>query len=149
MKRPQKIVRWLHVEKEEREPFVDYNGKPLYKYFVSLPYWIIQSFREPFYVRVEISKKHPCWVDMKKDEDSEEVKKYFKKYWSKKMGKMRKLNHNYMLISTQAMGKGWFKSLEDFNNYHRELGELNKKYLTDNLPLPVDNKEAQHYIAKV
>jgi len=128
MKQPKKVVKWLHVEKREREPFVDYNGKPLYEYFVTLPYWIIRSLREPFYVRVEISKKHPCYRDMKEDENSQEVSKYFKKHWSEKMGKMRKLNHNYMLIATVVQPKAFFKSMEDYENYHRELGELNKKY---------------------
>ncbi len=128
IKQPKKFVKWLHVDKRKREPFVDYNGKPLYEYFVTLPYWIMRSLREPFYVRVEIGKKHPCYREMNEDEKAKEVFKYFKKHWSEKMGKMRKLNHNYMLVSTVVQPRAFFKSLEDYENYHRELRELNKKY---------------------
>jgi len=56
------------------------------------------------------------------------VMEYFSRNWHKKMAKMRKLNSNYLLVATEATGKGWFQSIEDYNNYHKELRELNKKY---------------------
>ena len=63
------------------------------------------------------------------EENHEEYRQYYKKNWAKKVTKMRKMNHGYMLVSTQGMGKDWFKSIEDYENYHNELRELNKKYL--------------------
>lgn len=128
MKRPGKIIKWLPTESERNGVFVDYNGKPAYRYFVTIPYWLIRAFKKPSYVKVEISGKLPCFADRQKDEDHDNTMAYFSRNWHKKMAKMRKLNSNYLLVATEALGKGWFQSIEDYNNYHKELRELNKKY---------------------
>jgi hypothetical protein len=71
-----------------------------------------------------------------KEENHDETEKYLNKNWSSKLTKMRKINHNYMLVSTTAKGQSWFKTLEDYNNYHKELHNLNVKYgLLHNSPV--------------
>jgi hypothetical protein len=128
MKKPQKIIKWLFVDRKLREPFVDHNGKPLYTYFIELPYWIVKAYN-PFQVKVEISNDHLSYAERVSEENREETEKYVKENWSKKLDKMRKVNNNYMLVSTVAVSKEGFKSMEDYENYHRELQELNRRYL--------------------
>lgn len=126
MKRPDKIIKWLHIDRKTREPFVDHNGKPLFDYSIEIPYWIAKAYN-PQYARVEI-RMQPLSFSLMAEEENPEAKEYFKANWSAKLSKMRKMNHNYLLVSTKAMGQSWFKSLKDYNNYHKELCELNKKY---------------------
>jgi hypothetical protein len=127
MKRPEKIVKWLHVERKPNDPFLDHNGTPLFDYFIELPYWIAKAYH-PFYVKVEVRSTPISYADMMKEENKEEVDNYFKENWAKKLTDMRKLNHNYLLVSTKAMAQDGFKSIEDYNSYHKELQELNRKY---------------------
>jgi hypothetical protein len=127
VKRPEKIIKWLHVDRKPHEPFVDHNGKPAFNYFIELPYWIAKAYN-PQYAKIEIRQKPLSYADMVKEENRDEAKKYLKENWSDKIAKMYKMNHGYLLISAKAMGQGWFKSIEDFNNYHKELVELNEKY---------------------
>jgi len=69
MKRPEKIIKWFLIESERNGVFVDYNGKPAFKYSITIPYWLIRAFKKPSYVKVEISEKPPCFADRQKDED--------------------------------------------------------------------------------
>ena len=126
MKRPDKVIKWLHVDRKLTEPFVDHNGKPLFDYFIQLPYWIAKAYN-PRYAKIEIRAQSLSFAAMTKEENPE-ANEYLKANWSAKLSKMRKMNHNYIFVSTKAMGQGFFKSLEDYNNYHKELRELNKKY---------------------
>lgn len=127
MKRPEKIVKWLHVDKKSRKPFVNHNGKPLFDYVIRLPYWIAQAYK-PNNVRVEIREKTPCFSDRYDEEKQYGADEYVKKNWSAKLSKLRKLNHNFILIGCEGKGRRWFKSMEDYENYHKELEELNRKY---------------------
>jgi hypothetical protein len=127
MKRPEKIVKWFMVERKKVDSFVDHNGKPLFDYSIKLPYWIAYAYK-PWYVKVEIRDKPLCYADMEKDGNKEETEKYLEANWRKKISKLWKLNHGFMFVSTVAKGQGWFKSVEDYNNYHKELQELNVKY---------------------
>jgi hypothetical protein len=128
MKRPEKIVKWLSVDKKLNEPFIDHNGKPDYNYTVHIPYWLAKAYN-PFWVKVEIRAKNPCYADKIKEENKAETDAYLKANWRKKIDKHYKMNNGFLLVSTKAMGAGWFKSMEDYNNYHKELQELNRKYL--------------------
>ena len=128
LKRPEKIVKYLHVESEKDGAFIDYNGKPASKYFITLPYWIVRAYK-PSHVKVEINAKHMSFSEMQKEENWEEAQKYFGENWLRKMEKMRKLNHNYILVATVGRSEEWFNSIEDYENYHKELLLLNQKYL--------------------
>ena len=128
MKRPKKIIKWFHVEKELEEIWVDYNGKPSCSYIIKIPYWLGRAYKlNRRRVKIEIRESNPCMKDQMKEE-TKEYSKYFKENWSTKINKMRKLNHGYMLIAHQGKTTGWFKSIEDYNNYHKELKLLNEKY---------------------
>lgn len=127
MQKPKIAIQWLYVEKEANEPYIDYNGKPLFKYFVSIPYWLIRAYR-PVYVKVEIHCNLPSYKERLDEQKNPYLMEYFKKNWSQKMRKMRKLNHNYLLVTTQGVGKGFFKSIKEYEEYHEELRRLNKKY---------------------
>ena len=126
MKRPDKIILWLHVSKEETE-FINHLGKPLYNYSIKLPTWAGLAYK-PYNVKVEIREKNPPYNERENETNMEEIRSYVKSNWSKKLTKMRKLNHNYMKVAVIAKGRGFFSSIEDYNNYHQELKELNKKY---------------------
>lgn len=130
MKKPDKIIRWFHVEKKKDDLWIDFNGKPSYSYTVHIPYWLGRAYKlgRVNQVKVEIRNDVPSMRDQENEETKEEYWKYFKENWSNKMTKMRKLNHNYLLFAEQGKGKGWFQSIEDYNNYHIELDILNKKY---------------------
>jgi len=128
MRRPQKIVKYFFVEEEQHGIFVDYNGKPKCQYLIRLPYWLCRAYR-PQHVKIEVREKVPSFRDRREEENAEEFQQYFKENWLKKMTKMRKLNHNYLLVSLQGKGKSWFESIEDYNDYHKELKALNEKYL--------------------
>lgn len=127
MKKPEKIIKWFAVERKRDGCFVDHNGKPLYNYILQLPYWLAKAYK-PFYIKVEIRANPLSWNDMQEEENRVEADAYFKANWSAKCTKLRKLNHNFMMVSTKALGSGWFKTMDDYNNYHKELRELNKKY---------------------
>lgn len=127
MKRPEKIVMWFHVDKEKSE-YVNHLGKPLFDYTVKLPSWIGLAYN-PRHIKIEIRDKNPCFKDRFEDGDHEEIRAYVKANWGKKLTKMRKLNHNYMQIFTLARADARQNlSLEEYNQYHQELRELNAKY---------------------
>lgn len=135
MKKPEKIIKWLHIDRTKHDPFVDHNGKPLFTYSIEIPYWICRAFKSG-YAKVEIREKPLSYSDMRKEEN-EEACDYFKANWSNKLTKMRKMNHNYLLVSTKAVDRSWFKTIEAYENFHRELHELNMKYglsLNQNIP---------------
>lgn len=131
MKRPEKIVRWFPVISHNHEPFVDHNGKPLLEYTIKLPYWIAKAYN-PRYAKVEIRDKSISFADMEKEGNSEEVETYFKKNWLHKKRKLRKMNHNFLLVSTTEIAQDQFKSMQDYENYHKELRALNRKYFAVN-----------------
>lgn len=130
MKRPNKIIKYLHVKKEPEDMWVDFNGKKSYKYSIEIPYWLGRAYklRRSSRLKVVICQDNKSFKQQQEEENHKDFEKYFKENWLVKMNKMRKLNHNYLLISHHGKGKGWFKSIEDYNNYHKELNELNKKY---------------------
>ena len=128
MKRPEKIIKWFHVEKIPEEMWIDFNGKPSHSYVIKIPYWLGRAYKlNCRRVKIEINGTGKSMKQMM-DEETKGYMEYFKDNWSDKMTKMRKLNHNYMLVSHQGKGTGWFKSIEDYNNYHKELQNLNEKY---------------------
>ena len=132
MKKPEKIIKWFHVETEPEELWIDHNGKPSRSYIIRIPYWVGRAYKlNRKRVKIEIRESNPCMREQC-EEETKEYLQYFKENWSSKMTKMRKLNHNYMLVSERGKGTGWFKSIEDYNNYHMELRELNEKYGTEN-----------------
>ena len=127
MKRPEKIAMWTHVDKEKSE-YVNHLGKPLYNYSIKLPSWIGLAYH-PRDVKIEIRDKNPSFKDRFEDGNHEEIRAYVKANWSKKLTKMRKLNHNYMQVFTLARGDVRRDLLlEEYNQYHQELRELNEKY---------------------
>jgi len=127
MKRPEKIVMWMHIDKEQSE-YVNHLGKPLYNYTIKLPSWVGLAYN-PRDIKIEIRNKNPPFNERFEDGNHEEIRAYVKSNWSKKLSKMRKLNHNYMQIFTLARGDVRRNlSLEEYNQYHDELRELNKKY---------------------
>ncbi len=97
MKKPDKVVQWLHVSKEPYDPFVNHNGKPLFKYFIELPYWLVTAYN-PFMVKIEVNTEKLSYNERMKQTNHEEIDKYVKANWSKKLRKMRKINHNYIFI---------------------------------------------------
>jgi len=126
MKRPEKIVMWIHVNKV-KSGFVNHLGKPLYDYTIKLPSWIGLAYK-PWHVKIEIWDKPPAPID-RMNGNHEEIRAYVKANWSKKLTKMRKLNHNYIQIFSLARGDVRQElSLEEYNQYHQELRELNAKY---------------------
>jgi len=128
MKRPEKIVMWMHVAKEKTE-FVNHRGKPLYNYSIKLPSWIGLAYH-PWDAKIEIREIPMAPRDRMSDGNHEEIRAYVKSNWSKKLTKMRKLNHNYMQVFTLARDDPETRklSLEEYNQYHKELRELNEKY---------------------
>jgi hypothetical protein len=129
MNRPDKIIKYLHVKKDRDDIWVDFNGKPSYSYSIEIPYWLGRAYKFNCGTRlkVEICGDGKSFKQQQ-EEETKEYDQYFNKNWSKKMTKMRKLNHGYLLIAHGGKGTGWFKSIEDYNNYHIELDALNKKY---------------------
>jgi len=128
MKRPEKTVMWLYVDRQKTD-FVNHLGKPLYDHIIKLPTWVGLAYK-PGYVKVEIREPSPCFRDKRAESNHEEWEPYVKKNWMKKLTKMRKLNHNYMQIFTLARDDPETRklSLEEYNQYHQELRELNAKY---------------------
>lgn len=130
MKRPDKIIKYLPVTVEKEEIWVDYNGKPSYSYYIKIPYWLARAYR--LYMgsrlKVEITTDTKSFKQQQEEENHKEFQHYFKENWSQKITKMRKLNNNYMLVANTGKGTGWFKSMEDYRNYHKELDALNEKY---------------------
>jgi len=128
MKKPEKVVLWTHVNREETE-WVNHLGKPLYDYSIKLPSWVGLAYK-PWYVKVEIWDKPPAPIDRMNDGNLEEIREYVKQNWGKKLTKMRKLNHGYMQVFTLARCDPETRklSLEEYNQYHQELRELNAKY---------------------
>ena len=127
MKRPEKIVMWVHVDKEKTE-WVNHLGKPLFKYSIMLPSWVGLAYN-PRDIKIEIRDKSPPYSERYEDGNREEINAYIKSNWSKKLSKMRKLNHNYMQVFTLARGDIRKNlSLEEYNQYHEDLRALNKKY---------------------
>ena len=122
------MVTWLVAKIENDDIFVDYNGKPKKKYIIELPYWMCRAMAHGSFlkVRIEFRDKYTSMRDQIAEEEPH--KEYFEKHWSKRITKMRKLNHNYMQVSVLAKSTKGFASMEDYNAYHRELRELNKKY---------------------
>lgn len=127
MKRPDKVIQWLGVSREPHDPFLNHNGKPLFKYFIELPYWLIAAYN-PFMVKIEVNTEKLSYNERQKQTNHEEIDQYVKANWSKKLRKMRKVNNNYMLVSIKAVSKDFFKSMEDYENYHKELHQLDEKY---------------------
>ena len=118
---------WTHVDKEKSE-FVNHLGKPLFNYTVKLPSWIGLAYN-PRDIRIEIKDKKTPFRERVEDGNHEEIRAYVKANWGKKLTKMRKLNHNYMQVFTIARGDVRRNlSLEEYNQYHQELRELNAKY---------------------
>ena len=128
MKRPEKIVTWIHVNREKSD-FVNHLGKPLYDYTIKLPSWIGLAYK-PWYAKIEIWDNPPAPIDRMNDGNQEEIRAYVKENWGKKLTKMRKLNHNYMQVFTLARHDPETRklSVEEYNQYHQELRELNIKY---------------------
>ena len=128
MKRPDKIELWLHTDKKENG-FVNHLEKPLFDYTMKLPAWVGLAYK-PFWVKVEIREKLPCWNDRREETNHKEIDAYVKENWMKKLTKMRKLNHNYMQVFTLGRDDPQTRqlSVEEYNEYHRELRELNEKY---------------------
>jgi len=129
MKRPSKIIKYLHVKKDKDNIWVDFNGKPACTYSIEVPYWLGRAykFNRGTRLKVEITEDRKSFKQQH-EEETPEFERYFKENWSSKMDKMRRLNHGYLLIAHRGSGTGWFKSIEDYNNYHIELNALNKKY---------------------
>lgn len=127
MKRPEKIIKWFMVERKKEQLFVDHNGKPLFKYSIELPYWLAKAYK-PFWVKVEIRANPLSYADMQREENKEETEAYLKANWRKKIAKFYKRNNGFLLVATTGKGSGFFKSMEDYENYHKELAVLNAKY---------------------
>ena len=128
MKRPEKIVMWSHVNRELTD-WVNHLGKPLYKYSIELPSWIGLAYR-PWNAKIEIHDHPPAPFDRMNDGNRDEIRAYVKENWGKKLNTMRKLNHNYMQVFTLAKNTPETRTLsvEEYNQYHQELRELNIKY---------------------
>ena len=139
MKRPEKIVMRIRVDKEKSE-FVNHLGKPLFNYTIKLPSWVGLAYN-PHHVKVEINEKSSSRIEFRDSTNSEELEAYVKANWMKKLSKMRKLNHNYMQIFTLARADARQNlSLEEYNQYHQELRELNAKY---GVGLSINNQEVR------
>ena len=118
---------WSHV-KREKTNWVNHLGKPLFDYSIELPSWIGLAYR-PWDAKIEIHEHPPCMRDRLETEDMEIIRAYVKENWGKKLTKMRKLNHNYMQVFTLARADvKRTLSIEEYNQYHQELRELNEKY---------------------
>lgn len=130
--RPEKIIKWLFVQRKKHGNFVDYNGKQLYSYYIEIPYWIARAYsrKNPSWAKVEFCNfSNERWRNKDSEENKEEAREYYLKYWKKKQEKMRKANNGYIEIVTEGLGQSYFKSHEDYVNYHKELKLLNEKYV--------------------
>jgi len=128
MKRPEKIIMWTHVNRKQSE-WVNHLGKPKYDYSIELPSWIGLAYN-PWYAKIEIWNKPPAPIHRYNAGNPDEIRAYFKSNWSEKVTKMRKLNHGYMQIFTLARCDPETRklSLEEYNQYHQELRDLNIRY---------------------
>lgn len=130
MKRPDKIIKWFHIEKEPDDIFVDHKGKQLYRYVIRVPWWIGRAYERGnlLHAKLEIRSKTPCINDQIKETNEAEADRYFKENWSKIVTKIRKANNGFILCASGGKGKGWFKSMADYEAYHKELRALNLRY---------------------
>jgi len=128
MKRPEKVILWTHVDRKKTD-FVNHLGKPLFDYTIKLPSWIGLAYH-PWDVKIEIREKPPCFIDKRNETNHDEIEAYVKSNWIKKLTKMRKLNHGYIQVFTLARSDPETRklSIEEYNQYHQELRELNIKY---------------------
>ena len=100
MKRPKKIIEWYHTE-ELPSNFVDWNGKPTKDYIIRIPYWLARAYKRGRipYVQLTFYDKSYSMNEMRKKSTHKLLNKFFKENYSKKVTKMRRLNHNYIQIS--------------------------------------------------
>jgi len=126
MKRPEKVVIWPHVERKETG-FLNHLEKPLFDYTIKLPSWIGLAYRLN-YVKVEVHENVPPFIV--RNLDHKEWRPYVNENWMKKLTTMRKLNHNYMQVFTLGRDDPKTRELttQEYNEYRRELRELNEKY---------------------
>jgi len=103
MKRPKKIVEWYPISECDSE-FVDWNGKPAKDYYIKLPYWLARAYKRGRipYIQVIFYDKSFSANERKKKSTHKLLNKFFKENYSKKVTKMRKLNHNYMKVELIA-----------------------------------------------
>jgi len=92
--------------KTEDTEWLDYNKTPAKRFYIEIPFWVGRAFRlgEHSKVLVTIPEKHKSIRDLYK-RCSENRRKYFKENWSKKIRKMRKINHNYLEIERVIIPK--------------------------------------------
>ncbi len=141
-KRPDKIIKYLCIQKKQDGIFVDNNNKQLMKYYIEIPYWIGKAFDRNAnkYARVEISSKILSLNEMRLNENTFRSEEYFKKIWQPRLKKIRKLNHNFIQTMPKKQNLNWFSSMDDYNNYHKELKKINEKYMK-RLGVNMTNKE--------
>lgn len=103
MKRPEKIVEWYPINECDSE-FVDWNGRPSKDCYIRLPYWLARAYKRGRipYVQVIFYDKSFSANERKKKSTHKLLNKFFKENYSKKVAKMRKLNHNYMKVELIA-----------------------------------------------
>jgi len=97
MKRPKKIVEWYPISESKNE-FIDWNGIPAKDYYIKIPFWLARAYkrgRMP-YVQVVFYDKSLTRNERKERSTHKLLNEFFKENYSKKVKKMRKLNHNYM-----------------------------------------------------
>ena len=107
MKRPEVCIKWMPIMRERDGIFVDYNGKPSSRYYIPIPYWLARAYERGnlLYAKVEIRTDTPCGRDRLKESNDKVMDEYFKQNWSRKVIKMRKLNHGYLLVKNPAKDK--------------------------------------------
>lgn len=126
MKRPDRMV--LHeVVRVKKDGWVDFNGKEAVSYFIEIPYFIGRAYSLN-HKRVQVIVGDTLSLS-EINEDRNLLHTYFKSNWREKIAKMRRLNHNYLLVGVTHNPKHLFDSIEDYEDYHRELKLLNKKYM--------------------
>lgn len=131
IKRPEKIIKYLKIQKKKDGIFLDHNKKQLMKYYIEIPYWIGKAFERntSSYVCVEFGSRKLSLNEMRFREQCFRWNDYLEKVWQPRLKKIRKLNKGFIQSITKGKGRNWFKSMDDYNKYHTELKKLNEKYL--------------------
>ena len=129
MKKPLKLVQWLSIE-TVGDVILDHNGKDYREHVIKLPYWVVKAYKldkhRAMRVKVEILSQEVLPAPKNRIETN--VRDYFRTNWLSKVNKMRKLNGGGIKVATIQKSRSLFDTAKGYNDYHKELAELNEKY---------------------
>lgn len=159
MKKPDVFISWTNIDSKPTE-WVDHNGKPLKNYFITIPHWVAKAYKldklQSSRVKIEIPSKEILKPYSERKKENTDFWEYFRENWSKKITKMRKMNHGYITVETLYMEdpsriEGWAETVEKrIKETNQEIQEAQetlislqkkKKILLSNFDNPKFNQE--------